>query len=245
MEANTIPNCWDNSASTTSTATGSSSYYVWGVYENGGNKMIRMYNYLVQSGLAVINTPIINLAGSATLYFDYCNQSSSGVMNVEISTNGGSSWTSLGSYASAGSGSYTIPANWISESVTLAPYAGQNAIIRFANQANFGNGAIFVDNIRVIQNRSCADPYDLTTVTPASANDVQISWTPGGTETEWAIRIQDANSTTYQTATTNPYTVTGLNPATNYYISVAAVCAVGDSSYFTNPIAVTTACTAR
>jgi len=242
MTASTVPDCWDNSASTTPTATSTPSY-VWGVYETGGNKMIRMNNYYVSSGLAVINTPVISLSSinPPTFSFDYCNQSSAGAMDVMISTNGGTSWTTLGTYSGT-SGSYTSPSSWTNVSLNLGAYIGQNVIIRFSANANYGTGAIFVDNINILEGRACATPSDLAAVSAPTGNSVQISWTPGGTETQWLVRTSQGSNVSYQTATTNPYTVTGLNASSNYSISVAALCAAGDTSYFCAPISITTAC---
>ena len=244
MTVQTIPDCWDNSGSTTSTATGSSPYYVWGVYAQGGNQMIRMYNYYVSTGYTEIKSPVIAIgATGATLYFDLCHQASSGNMDVHISADGGANWTSIGSYAKTNTSTdKDIPQGWVNEEVDLAAYANQNVIIRFSNNANYGSGAIFVDNVMVRANLACTTPTALATVTPATAHDVQISWTAGGTETEWQVRVQSAAGTTYQNVTTNPCTITGLNAASNYNISVAAICGAGDTSYFCAPIAIATAC---
>ena len=243
MTAQTIPDCWDNSASTTTTAT-STPHYVWGVYETGGNKMMRMYNYFVQSGLATIKSPVIAIgATGATLYFDLCHQASSGDLTLDISNDGGATWTTLDTYAKTNTSTdNSTPQGWVTEEVDLAAYANQNVIIRFSNNANYGSGAIFIDNVVVRANLACTTPTALATVTPATAHDVQLSWTAGGTETEWRIRVQNAAGTTYQNVTTNPCTITGLNAASNYNISVAAICGAGDTSYFCAPIAIATAC---
>ncbi|MCQ2343773.1 MAG: choice-of-anchor J domain-containing protein [Paludibacteraceae bacterium] len=243
MTVQTIPDCWDNSGSTTSTAT-STPHYVWGVYAQGGNQMIRMYNYYVSSGYTEIKSPVIAIgATGATLYFDLCHQASSGNMDVHISADGGANWTSIGSYAKTNTSTdNSVPQGWVTEEVDLAAYANQNVIIRFSNNANYGSGAIFVDNVMVRANLACTTPTALATVTPATAHDVQISWTAGGTETEWQVRVQNAAGTTYQNVTTNPCTITGLNAASNYNISVAAICGAGDTSYFCAPLAIATAC---
>ncbi len=243
MTVNTVPLCWDNSASTSSTLS-SNPQYLWGVYAQGGNQMIRMNNFLVQNGLATINTPVIVVgATGATLNFDLCHQASSGDMEVLVSTDGGASWTSLATYAMTNTSTdRDIPQDWVNEQIDLTAYANRNVIIRFSNNANYDMGAIFIDNVMVRANIACATPTDLISVAAATAHEVQLDWTAGGTETEWQVCIQNTFGTTYQTVTAHPCTVSGLNAASNYNISVAAICGVDDTSYFTAPIAVTTAC---
>ena len=74
MAVNSIPTCWDNSASA-STTLNSNPERIWGVYEYGANKMLRMYNYFVSSGTALINMPTIVLPETPAyeLSFDYAH----------------------------------------------------------------------------------------------------------------------------------------------------------------------------
>ncbi|MEP0481309.1 MAG: fibronectin type III domain-containing protein, partial [Nonlabens sp.] len=58
-----------------------------------------------------------------------------------------------------------------------------------------------------------------------------IAWSNGGTETEWEIEYTtDAGVSTLVTATSNPFTLTGLSSGTSYDICVIAVCAPTDRS---------------
>ncbi|WP_405369465.1 fibronectin type III domain-containing protein [Nonlabens sp. Asnod2-A12] len=60
---------------------------------------------------------------------------------------------------------------------------------------------------------------------------VDIAWSNGGTETEWEIEYTtDAGISTLVTATSNPFTLTGLSSGTSYDICVIAVCAPTDRS---------------
>ncbi len=212
--------------------------------------MIYMRDYSVHTGLAVINTPVIALPAqtTSTFSFDYSHTGTScGPLEVYISSDGGANWALLGSYSkNGGSGSSdsgTVPGTMQHVELQLGQqYSGSNVIIRFSVLGDYGYGAVFVDNVAVRANLACTTPTDLTTVTPATTHDVQISWTAGGTETEWRVRVQNAAGTTYQNVTTNPCTITGLNAASSYSISVAAICGVGDTSYFSAPIAIATAC---
>jgi len=61
---------------------------------------------------------------------------------------------------------------------------------------------------------------------------VVLSWTENGPATEWEIAYKSVNDTVinYVTATTNPYTLTGLAPETQYAAQVTPVCEVDKPS---------------
>lgn len=148
--ASTVPTCWDNSASTSSTISSSPSN-IWGVYEYSSNNMLRMYNYLVKGGTALINTPSITLPSSGVyqLTFDYSHLASCGDFIVKVSNNGGTSFTILQSYSSNGSYDYEDPGTFTTATISLAAYAGQTIMLQFYTYADYGSGAIFIDNVTV------------------------------------------------------------------------------------------------
>ena len=149
--ANTVPTCWDNSAST---AQEISSYpeRIWGVYEYNSNKMIRMYNWYVHTGTALINSPSIVMptSGAYALTFDYAHNATCGDFIVKVSTDNGATFTNLASYSKGSGSSQNDPGTFTSaEPISLASYAGQTIILQFFANANYGSGAIFVDNIKI------------------------------------------------------------------------------------------------
>ena len=75
------------------------------------------------------------------------------------------------------------------------------------------------------QTITCPAPTGITadSITTYSAT---ITWTSGGTETLWELRIGD--STYYPT--TNSYTTNSLRGSTQYLVSLRAICAPGDTS---------------
>ena len=147
---NTLPMCWDNSASTSPTVS-SSPYYIWGVVTVNGNNMMKMENYWAQNGTALINTPTIVLPSDVVyeLSFDYAHNADSGDLTVKISEDGGTTFTDLQSYSKGSGTSHTIPGDFTFATISLAEYAGKSIILQFFANANYGNGAIFVDNVRV------------------------------------------------------------------------------------------------
>ncbi|WP_124979941.1 fibronectin type III domain-containing protein [Nonlabens xiamenensis] len=86
--------------------------------------------------------------------------------------------------------------------------------------------------------QSCVDVSAVTALN-LNQTSVDVTWTPGGTETEWNIEFGPSpltpGSGTTITSTTNPYTLTGLMPGTNYDICVTAVCSPTDLS---NPVCI-------
>ncbi|MBO7571694.1 MAG: fibronectin type III domain-containing protein, partial [Bacteroidales bacterium] len=239
--AGTVPSCWDNSASTTSTI-GSSPSYVWGVYSYNDNKMLRMYNYYVNSGTALINTPSISIPadGVYQLVFEYSHTASCGAFDVKISEDGGSSFVVLGSYAKVGtSTSYSDPGTFTEvEPISLAAYAGKTVMLQFFANADYSSGAIFVDNISIALAPSCMKPTALSS-SNVTARTADLSWTAGGDETAWQICLNDNESNPIDA--TNPFTLTGLEPTTTYNVKVRANCGGSDGdSEWTNNISFTT-----
>ena len=110
-----------------------------------------MYNYYVRSGTALINSQPISLPseGENLLTFDYSHLASCGAFTVRISTDGGATFTTLGTYsATSTSYDYEDPGTFTPAGpISLAAYAGETIILQFFANANYGSGAIFVDNI--------------------------------------------------------------------------------------------------
>ena len=90
---------------------------------------------------------------------------------------------------------------------------------------------------------TCPQPTNLNVI-QASLIDAQISWTAGGSETQWEVQygLQGFTLGTGTTVlvTANPYTMTNLTPNSFYQVYVRAVCTPGDSSYWTPPVAFNT-----
>ena len=83
---------------------------------------------------------------------------------------------------------------------------------------------------------TCPQPTNFSLV-QASLIDAQVSWTAGGTETQWQIQYGPQGfalgTGTILNVTANPYTISGLTPNSFYQAYIRAVCTAGDSSYWT------------
>ena len=73
---------------------------------------------------------------------------------------------------------------------------------------------------------TCPVPTNIT-VSNNTSGEATVSWTSGGTESEWELTVGD--DTYYPT--TNTYTITNLDGNTPYVVNVRAICGYGDTSY--------------
>ena len=75
-----------------------------------------------------------------------------------------------------------------------------------------------------------------------TTSSVDISWTAGGSRSEWNIDYGAPGYTpgTGTTITSSSYTLTGLSPATTYDVYIQANCGTGDVSSWVGPVSVST-----
>ena len=86
-----------------------------------------------------------------------------------------------------------------------------------------------IDNISITK-LTCPQPADLAIdSTSLSATALTIQWTERGEATAWEYRLN--NEEEWHTVTTNPYTISDLNPGTAYKVTLRARCSEEDSSY--------------
>ncbi|MCQ2280299.1 MAG: fibronectin type III domain-containing protein, partial [Bacteroidales bacterium] len=85
---------------------------------------------------------------------------------------------------------------------------------------------------------TCPAPTAVT-VSNITTTSADIAWTNGGEETAWVVKI---NNNEYPVSGTSSYTVTGLNPSTEYTVNVKAVCSEEDESDWSNTTNFATEC---
>ena len=89
----------------------------------------------------------------------------------------------------------------------------------------------------------CKKPKDLAAF-DIDKTSVVLSWTPGTEDQNaWRIAYMSENDSTYnyKNVTSNPYTLNGLTPETEYTVKVRANCGDGDYSNWSDEISFTTA----
>ena len=106
---------------------------------------------------------------------------------------------------------------------------------------------LYIDNVIVDEySATCPEPTNLQ-VTDLGFDSMELSWTAGGGESAWEVLVLPAGSvapnfttTGYENATTNPYTVTDLDPSTAYDIYIRAKCSTTDKSAWASMLNVLT-----
>lgn len=235
LASGAIPECWDNSGSTSPTYATTPSYF-WTAYKydyNSDAKMLKMNNTMIETGTAVINTPRIELPASPAyeFNFEYSHRASCGAFTVKVSEDGGANWFDLGSYTNETGGTSGVPADELIEaSIDLSSYAGKTIMLQFYAMADWGNGAIFVDNVAVRVKSNCPLPKNVT-VSSVTDHTAKVAWTQNGEATAWKLQTSTDGSNWGEEidANTNPFTLTGLTAETTYYVRVKSAC--GESEY--------------
>ncbi len=104
----------------------------------------------------------------------------------------------------------------------------------------------YVDNVYIEDMPACSEPlYPVITPGTITTTSLELSWTNGYNNTQWQIAVQPVGTGTPTTGilvNTNPYTLTGLNPSTEYEIYVRAYCNATEQSIWAGPIFFHTLC---
>lgn len=194
-----------------------------------------------------LETPQIDLSTLTTpeLSFWY-HLFGNGIGTVRLQVNDGSGYTTLVTYTGQQQTAQTDA--WLEEIVDLSAYANDTISLRFiAEKVGFSNNSdASIDDIDIHEAPSCPKPSSIiklgTTTTTA-----QFNWTSTGTPVGYEIEYGPIGFAlgggTVVTATTLPFTVTGLTPDTQYDFYLRNECTVGDFSDWTVPVSDTTKCT--
>ena len=245
-----IPDCWDNTASTTTSSWGAG--YIWGTYSRFSNTMLSMDNSVCNGGTALINTPSIAIPNDGKEYeltFDHSNMAAAGNnLLVKISANGGA-FTEKGTYYPSGNVS-SYPGTFTTATINLADYSGKTIKIQFFANPTSGTssdgGAMFIDNISVHKVATCFPPTALAAGN-LTANSARITWTAGASETAWRLqyRAEGGSWSAEQSVSTNArHDLSGLSANTEYFVRVKAYCDAEDQSEWSEIASFTTLCAA-
>ena len=244
-----VPDCWDNSASTTSSSWDEG--YIWGTYSRFGNTMLAMDNSVLNGGIALMNTPEIAIPNDGREYelaFDYANMAIAGC-NLTVKISAGGAFVEKGVYYPSGNVS-SYPGAFSNAVISLADYSGQTIKVQFFANPTSGTssegGAMFVDNVSVHKVSSCAVPTALTAGN-LTANSARISWTKGSSETAWRLQYRaDGGDWSAEQAVSGSAQrdLTGLSANTEYFVRVKAYCDAEDQSNWSDVLSFTTLCAA-
>ncbi|MDI9308692.1 MAG: T9SS type A sorting domain-containing protein [Limnohabitans sp.] len=93
-----------------------------------------------------------------------------------------------------------------------------------------------------VMGQNCDTPTNIL-VTAINSNEAAVSWTAGGTETQWEVAIAPSGSPTPTSGiitSTNPLTLNGLTPCTSYNVWVRAICIGNINSNWSSTFTFTT-----
>ncbi len=250
-----IENCWSANPLV------SSYNYAWNISSNGYTPSLDTGPSQANSGstfffteasngssgnIAELITPIIDIS-SLTVpqlsFYYHMYGADMGTLHVDVYNNG--NWTNDviildGQQQTSG----TSP--WIEQTYVLNAFTG-NVQIRFRGiKGNGYKSDMAIDDIKIIEAPSCPVPTNFT-VDNITATTVDLSWVNGNTETNWEIEYGNSGFTqgtgTTVAVTTNPFTLSGLAPQTDYDVYLKAICGANpgdDDSLWVGPVSFTT-----
>ena len=117
--------------------------------------------------------------------------------------------------------------NWDEYTVSLNSFVGSGQYVAIRALRPTSSWYAYVDDITLEPIPSCPHVNNIT-VGLTTYDSIQITWTPGGTETEWLV---SSDGTTWTSAYDSTYVFTGLTASTEYTLYVRPVCGVGDTGY--------------
>ena len=112
---------------------------------------------------------------------------------------------------------------------------------------------LYIDDVYVEDLPACSEPaYPVVTPGTLTSNSVEISWTNGFANTQWQLVAQPlgtgiptatpAPGSVWNIVSSNPYTITGLSPSTQYEFYMRAYCNASEQSIWVGPISFNTVC---
>ncbi|RYM35777.1 T9SS type A sorting domain-containing protein [Brumimicrobium glaciale] len=226
---------WDVGGSTSSTATGPNSAY------SGSKFFYTEASSGVNGATAYLYTPLIDLSGLTVPqlgFYYHMYGSDINVLNVQVSTDNGVTWTTEGTIT----GQQQISGNdpWIEELVLLNSYSGIISLRFEGIRGGSFNGDISLDDISVKEAPTCIKPSNLA-VTNVTSTSVDLSWTENNGSSLWNLEYGVAGfsqgaGTQANAITTNPYAIT-ITPNTAYEFYIQTDCGGGDLSEWAGPFA--------
>jgi len=150
--------------------------------------------------------------------------------------------------------SYTTAYNFIEAIVPIPNITGDINIAWIVPPGATQTGTwLYIDDVYIEDLPACSEPaYPVVTPGTLDTDSVEISWTNGYQNTQWQLVAQPLGTGTptepfvsgavVNIVNTNPYTITGLNPSTQYEFYIRAYCSSSEQSIWVGPIQFNTLC---
>lgn len=114
--------------------------------------------------------------------------------------------------------------------------------IMFISESGESKNYIYIKNILVDTIPACLEPIAVEVV-EVNTYDATLAWEEGGTNYQVQLLADDKTTVVADTlVAANTVQFTGLEMLTTYYAQVRQICAVGDTSIWSNPVRFTTTC---
>ena len=241
---NVLPNCWDYLNTGTSSSNHPTVYYSSSnahsgsyslrFYTGSGSGYSDQYVFLPALDLNSVNIQDLSLG----VYMR--RQGNSGTFRLVVGVTEGADTATFVAVdtLAANSGTYAY------REASLSSYSGSgDRICLKAFKPTSGNNRGNVDDL-VLGANLCATPANLT-MTDADEYSITLQWSEVGTASVWEVEYGPVGFTigsgTTVTAGSNPFTISGLNPATTYDFQVRSDCG-GNTSDWSSRITASTTC---
>ncbi|GAA4241244.1 GEVED domain-containing protein [Winogradskyella damuponensis] len=157
------------------------------------------------------------------------------IIHVEYSTNDGTDWNLISSFAVT----ETTACTQYSDVIPAASLpSGSDFKFRVRGEWVSGDSYFYIDNIYITQAISCPQPSDLS-VSNLESNQAVLSWVENGSASLYNVEVVLAGDAPTGIATdtgvANSFTKTGLAADTAYEFYVQADCTGGDVSAWVGP----------
>ncbi|GAK75789.1 hypothetical protein JCM19296_1381 [Nonlabens ulvanivorans] len=194
-------------------------------------------------------SPAITLTGNERVRYDYRVQSAGEPNDMEVL---------ISTATNAPPADFTtqlLPVTnfanvtYMTESIDLSAYTGDVYIAWRIPPGTTDGWRMYIDNVRFETIPNCDEPLMLST-SNITTTDVDIAWTEQGASTAWEIEygavgfLPGTGVGTIVSATTNPFTLTGLSPNQCFDYYVRSVCSTTGFSPWSSTGTFCTACVA-
>lgn len=185
------------------------------------------YNTVNASGYMDLYINLSGGTGNRILSFNYYNSTGTDNLKIQLSTDGGTTFNTVGS-------TFGVSSSWATRFVDLGS-SSATAVVRFLATGDNGDNDIYVDNVNVSV-VTCLMP-DTVTVGTSTATTESVNWTIGTPAPSYDIYYSTTNTAPTSTSTPNvtgatgtTNTLTNLTPLTTYYVWVRSHCSSSDQS---------------
>ncbi len=126
---------------------------------------------------------------------------------------------------------------WQEFEVDFADYSGNGQYIAFKSEYNTATNTCYIDDLTIFTTPSCSRPLAISA--NSTANSITLNITPAQTtDNGWKVFYRVANSTNWDSidVSSNPYTISNLQPQTVYEIYAKTLCSDATYSFANNSI---------